>query len=67
MEITVNHQTCTLPVSASVSHLLTEILAVSCSGLAVAVNHCVVSKADWPAFQLQPGDRVILIKATQGG
>lgn len=67
MEITVNHQTYTLPGSASVSQLLSDFLAVSLSGIAVAVNQCVVSKSEWPTFQLQAGDQVILIKATQGG
>ena len=67
MEITVNHQSCILPESASVGQLLSDILAVSASGIAVAVNQCVVPKSDWPVHQLQQGDKVMLIKATQGG
>lgn len=67
MEITVNQQSYTLAVSCSVTELLANVLQFSESGIAVAVNQSVVSKSDWPARFLQPGDQVMLIKATQGG
>lgn len=67
MEITVNQQPYVLNASCSVTELLCDVLRFSDSGIAVAVNQAVVSKADWPARFLQPGDQVMLIKATQGG
>lgn len=67
MEITVNHQPYSITGSCSVIQLLTAVLQIPESGIAVAVNQSVVSKSDWSAYHLQPGDQVMLIKATQGG
>lgn len=67
MEITVNNQLFTLTGPSSVTQLLSTVLQVPGTGIAVAVNQTIVSKSDWPAYVLQPGDQVVLIKATQGG
>jgi len=67
MEITVNHQTYSVAVPCSVVQLLTAVLQIQGNGIAVAVNQSIVSKADWSVYHLQPGDQVMLIKATQGG
>ncbi|MBB6500089.1 sulfur carrier protein ThiS [Pedobacter cryoconitis] len=67
MEITVNHQTYSVAVPCSVVQLLTAVLQIPGSGIAVAVNQSIVSKTDWSVYHLQPGDQVMLIKATQGG
>ena len=42
-------------------------LAIRREGIAVAVNETVVPKAQWDSFELQPNDKVLVIKATQGG
>ncbi|MET1054563.1 MAG: sulfur carrier protein ThiS [Pedobacter sp.] len=67
MEITVNNQPLTLDGPSSVSQLLTAVLQVPGTGIAVAVNQAIVSKSDWPEHVLRQGDQVVLIKATQGG
>ncbi|MFD1873915.1 sulfur carrier protein ThiS [Hymenobacter bucti] len=36
-------------------------------GLAVAVNDAVVPRAKWASHAVQPHDRILLIRATQGG
>ncbi|NML64441.1 sulfur carrier protein ThiS [Hymenobacter sp. RP-2-7] len=36
-------------------------------GLAVAVNDQVIPQAAWGSYAVQPHDRVLLIRATQGG
>ena len=36
-------------------------------GVAAAINGAVVPRAEWAARPLAEGDRVILIRATQGG
>ena len=36
-------------------------------GIAVALNGAVVPRAAWPATPLQPGDRVEIVRARQGG
>jgi sulfur carrier protein len=67
MEITVNNQTLKLTGPSSVTQLLTAVLQIPGTGIAIAVNQAIVSKSDWPDYLLQPGDQVVLIKATQGG
>ena len=51
--------------------LLSELLArlgqVHARGLAVAVNDQVVPQVAWASYTVQPHDRVLLIRATQGG
>jgi sulfur carrier protein len=67
MEITVNNQPYPVFDSCSVADMLSVILQLPDTGLAVAVNQSIVSRADWSGYLLQPGDQVVLIKATQGG
>jgi sulfur carrier protein len=67
MEITVNNQPLKLNGPSSVSQLLSAVLQVPGGGIAIAVNQAIVPKSDWPGYVLQPGDQVVLIKATQGG
>jgi len=67
MEITVNNQTYTIDESCSVAGMLSAVLQISGDGIAVAVNQSIVTRPEWPRHLLQPGDQVILIKATQGG
>jgi len=37
------------------------------AGLAIAVNETIVPRDRWGDYQLQPSDKIILIRATQGG
>jgi len=37
------------------------------TGIAVAVNQSVLTKSEWAATALQPGDRVEIVSAVQGG
>lgn len=36
-------------------------------GIAVAVNQTVLTRAEWAATALRPGDKVEIVSATQGG
>ena len=36
-------------------------------GIAVAVNGTVIPRAAWPQTKLQPGDRIEIVGARQGG
>ena len=67
MEITVNNQSLTLDESLSLTQLLSAVLHISETGIAIAVNQVVVSKSQWADYTIQPADRIVLIKATQGG
>ena len=46
---------------------LVEYLGISTKGMALAVNNSVVSKSEWEKFQLNENDKILIIKATQGG
>jgi sulfur carrier protein len=37
------------------------------TGIAVAVNQTVLTRAEWAGTALRPGDRVEIVSATQGG
>ncbi len=56
---------------ATDNQLLAELLAAlgqaQTRGLAVAVNDAVVPRAEWASHAVQPHDRILLIRATQGG
>jgi sulfur carrier protein len=67
MEITVNNQPFILDDPCSVYQLLTAVLQISTGGIAVAINETIVSKSDWQKYTIQPHDKVMLIKAIQGG
>jgi sulfur carrier protein len=54
--------------AASVSSLLAELaVARQQRGVALAVNAAVVPKSEWDTTTLQPGDRVEILVAVQGG
>lgn len=67
MEITVNQQAYQVTDLCSVQHMLAIVLNQPAKGLAVAINQTIVPKTDWGNHLLNPGDQIILIKATQGG
>lgn len=67
MEVTVNQQNFIVPENINVQALLVDILQRPAQGLAIAVNEIIVPKNLWESCQLNPGDKIIMIKATQGG
>ncbi|WP_219225962.1 sulfur carrier protein ThiS [Pedobacter antarcticus] len=67
MDITVNQKTYSLSQVCSVVQMLQTVIRHPLTGIAVAVNQQIISKADWGNYLLQPGDEVTIIKATQGG
>lgn len=42
-------------------------LAPDAPGVAVAVNERVVPRGEWDRVRLEPGDRVEIVRAVQGG
>jgi sulfur carrier protein len=49
------------------AELLTALGQTQTRGLAVAVNDSVVPRTEWASHAVQPHDRILLIRATQGG
>jgi sulfur carrier protein len=67
MDITVNQQIYQVTDVCSVQQLLTHVLDIPARGIALAINQAIISKANWETHLLNPGDQIIIIKATQGG
>jgi sulfur carrier protein len=67
MEISINQQRTEIPEHFSVEELLNRLYTGSASGMAIAINHAIIPKKQWPVHMLRPDDQIILIKATQGG
>ena len=65
--VTVNDEPHTLASPATLADLLRELGMAERKGLAVAVNEWVSPRSEWAAQALAPGDRVLVIQATQGG
>ena len=66
MKIFVNDKEQNLNGEHSLIHLLSKIMS-NTNGIAAAVNNSVVPKTTWEKFQLKENDKIIIIKATQGG
>ncbi len=67
MEVTINNQNYQLNESCSIEQMLTAVISTEANGIAIAVNQTIIPKSVWDTYLLNPGDQVIVIKATQGG
>lgn len=67
MTIRVNGVPREVPDGATITLLLAELELGGARGIAVAVNGIVESRASWAERRLDPGDDVLVIRATQGG
>jgi sulfur carrier protein len=66
IEIELNGAPHSLPLGAHVQTLI-ESLALTEQSLAVSVNRHVVPRGQWTQHELQPKDRVELVRAIGGG
>lgn len=67
MNIYVNNQPCQLPDAAVVAAALQSLNISAQRGMALAVNSTVVPRQDWDTYALKENDKIMIIKATQGG
>lgn len=68
MNVIINHNQQEITDAASVADALSVInITDAQKGIAVAVNDSVIPRTDWQTHQLQPGDKITVIRATQGG
>ncbi|GGB16812.1 sulfur carrier protein ThiS [Puia dinghuensis] len=66
-EVFINQQSFELPDGGRVADVLPLLQIVQADGIAIAVNEMVVPRPEWVNYRLQAGDRVFVIRATQGG
>ena len=67
MEIILNNRTHQVVEKTSIKIALDNWIGEKQKGIAVAVNETIVPKAQWDSFELKDNDKVLVIKATQGG
>ena len=63
----VNDEPRTLPTGAVLAELAKDMGIAERKGIAIAVNDTVVPRANWSTHAIADGDRVLVIRATQGG
>lgn len=67
MQIFINEEPHEFSESLNITGLLIKMNVPSLTGIAVAVNNQVIKKDKWESSLLSHNDRVLVIKATQGG
>lgn len=68
MDVYINSEKKTFDDSITVEHLVKHQFKDDLpKGIAIAVNNQVVPRNSWKDFKLSEGNKIIIIKATQGG
>ena len=67
MEIILNNQTHQVEEKTSIQIALNNWIGEKQKGIAVAVNETIVPKVQWNSYELKHNDKLLVIKATQGG
>ena len=67
MNIYVNNNACELPAASVITDALQSLNISTQKGIALAVNSNVVPVQEWGNYALKENDKIIIIKATQGG
>lgn len=65
--IYINDQSYPLEGSPSLNNLFAALQINISKGVAIAVNNTVISKSEWDKYEVKQNDRILMIKATQGG
>jgi len=66
MKVFVNNFERDIQISATIQELLYH-LNINTGGVAIAVNEEVIARDDWQNYSLKNDDRVLVIRAAQGG
>lgn len=67
MEVQINQQPITISEATPLHHVLEQRGLASVKGIAVAVNDCVIPRNTWDKHILNSNDKIMIIRATQGG
>lgn len=66
-EVVINQKTFQLSERGTLADVLPLLQIMQADGIAIAVNEAVIPRGDWAEYVLREGDRVFVIRATQGG
>ena len=67
IEVSINQKNYFLPEAGTLADVLPLLEIRQADGIAIAVNERVIPSGEWAGYLLQQGDRVFVIRATQGG
>ena len=67
MEVFVNNKSLDVAEGIFIPDTLKKLGIDTKNGIAIAVNNVVIPKAAWQNYTLAQGDKITVIKATQGG
>jgi len=68
MQITVNNNFQEVSANLNIVSLMENLFPNgNTRGLAIAINQEVISKENWPSHIIKENDKVMIIRATQGG
>lgn len=67
MNVIVNGQVLSVADHLHIDALLTHMGQAELGGIAIAINDMVVPKSQWSKHAVNDGDKVLIIKASQGG
>ncbi len=67
MNVFINNISQIITDKSTLSQIILEQLNNKTKGIAVAVNEIVITKNQWENYILNENDKILIIKATQGG
>jgi len=67
VEVFINNQSVSISGASTLFKILAQHNFLEKKGIAVAVNNSVVTKAQWDGYAIAMGDKITIIRATQGG
>jgi sulfur carrier protein len=67
IEVFINQKNYSIPEAGTLADVLPLLEIRQADGIAIALNEVVIPKGEWGEHVLGPGDRVFVIRATQGG
>jgi len=67
MNIYINNEPRDIAGNPSIADVLTTLDITARNGIAIAINNNVIPRAEWTGHSLRDEDRIMIIKATQGG
>jgi sulfur carrier protein len=67
MDVYINSNLQQLQDNAKIVDALASLNINAQKGIAIAINNNVIPRQEWATHDLAPGDKITLIKATQGG
>ena len=67
IEVSINQQKFQFSEPGTLADVLPLLNIQQADGIAIAVNEVVIPRPEWETCVLQGGDRVFVIRATQGG